>query len=523
MKYKQLLVNASMVIASLAAPVANATPTGTATYDRVTVVEEGTGTWCGWCVRGIVALEYMRENYPDKFIGIGVHYGDVMENSVYINKTGISGFPGCNINRTDMGSDVNQSVFVNAVATYSSKKAYGKVSVTKAELNPATFTVTASAEAEFCYTGSDSYKIAFVLLQDNVGPYAQNNYYSGGGNGTMGGFESLPNPTNVVFNDVARAIFPAYEGEVVAKSVVAGQKYVLNGSTELSSRVTSNEGMRMVALLIDASGKIINAGQAPVEVLEVEGDLPDAGNYRYVDLGLSVLWAKGNILNADNYYMEADDAPETYGILVNWTDFSGSNKNTNDNNYPSAEPPTDICGNVEYDLAAAKWGYSWRLPSQAEFQELVDNCETTEETLNSVKGMRFTSKINGNSIFLPYAGYRSGIATKEKKSAGYYWSGTLNPEPVSGVYQAYSLKIGAAGADASYSNKRSNACSIRPVCSKESGGVEEVFADESAEVISTTYYNLSGMQISEPQSGLVIKKSILSNGKVKAEKLIIRK
>ena len=45
MKYKQLLVNASMVIASLAAPVANATPTGTATYDRVTVVEEGTGTW----------------------------------------------------------------------------------------------------------------------------------------------------------------------------------------------------------------------------------------------------------------------------------------------------------------------------------------------------------------------------------------------------------------------------------------------------------------------------------------------
>ena len=75
MKYKQLLVNASMVIASLAAPVANATPTGTATYDRVTVVEEGTGTWCGWCVRGIVALEYMRENYPDKFIGIGVHYG----------------------------------------------------------------------------------------------------------------------------------------------------------------------------------------------------------------------------------------------------------------------------------------------------------------------------------------------------------------------------------------------------------------------------------------------------------------
>ena len=46
-------------------------------YTRRMVVEEGTGAWCGWCVKGIVGLRYMNATYPDQFIGIAVHNGDM--------------------------------------------------------------------------------------------------------------------------------------------------------------------------------------------------------------------------------------------------------------------------------------------------------------------------------------------------------------------------------------------------------------------------------------------------------------
>ena len=53
---------------------------GTVTaYVQKVVGEELTGTWCGWCPRGAVALENMRNKYPDTFIGIAVHGGDVMQ------------------------------------------------------------------------------------------------------------------------------------------------------------------------------------------------------------------------------------------------------------------------------------------------------------------------------------------------------------------------------------------------------------------------------------------------------------
>lgn len=72
-------------------------------YSRKVVVEEGTGTWCGYCPRGIVAMEAMAEKYPDNFIGIAVHSGDEMQvdGSYYPVLNYFSGFPGCIVNRQD--------------------------------------------------------------------------------------------------------------------------------------------------------------------------------------------------------------------------------------------------------------------------------------------------------------------------------------------------------------------------------------------------------------------------------------
>ncbi len=107
-------------------------------------------------------------------------------------------------------------------------------------------------------------------------------------------------------------------------------------------------------------------------------------DHAYVDLGLpsGTLWATCNV-GADN--------PEDYGGY-----------------FPC------------YDVAAAYWGSGWRMPTEAEWQELLDNTTNSWTTRNGVNGRLFTAS-NGNSIFLPAAGTIWG----DVGSCGYYWSGSV--------------------------------------------------------------------------------------------------
>ncbi|MBR3846448.1 MAG: DUF1566 domain-containing protein [Alistipes sp.] len=82
----------------------------------------------------------------------------------------------------------------------------------------------------------------------------------------------------------------------------------------------------------------------------------------------------------------------------------------------------DIAGSSQYDAARANWGGSWRLPTKAEFQELIDKCTWTWTSQGGHNGYKVTGK-NGNSIFLPAAGWRGGSSL----GAGEYgdsWSST---------------------------------------------------------------------------------------------------
>jgi hypothetical protein len=72
------------------------------------------------------------------------------------------------------------------------------------------------------------------------------------------------------------------------------------------------------------------------------------------------------------------------------------------------------------------------MPTVSEFQELYNNCTTEWTTQNGVNGRRFTSRINGNSIFFPAAGIRSGVSLYNRGSNGYYWSSSRNAAANSG-------------------------------------------------------------------------------------------
>ena len=175
-----------------------------------------------------------------------------------------------------------------------------------------------------------------------------------------------------------------------------------------------------------------------------------------VDFGLSVKWASYNV---------GATTPEEYGGYYGWADATGTKTSTNLDDYPSANPPSEISG-TEYDIARAKWGGNWRMPTSTEYKELLDSCTWTWTTQNGVKGYKVVGK-NGNSIFLPAAGGRGGTEVLNVGSDGFYWSGTLGEIDKtlgeSDVNRAYCLYFTDYGYHGVLSDVLSCGFTVRPV------------------------------------------------------------
>ena len=139
--------------------------------------------------------------------------------------------------------------------------------------------------------------------------------------------------------------------------------------------------------------------------------------YVAVDLGLSVKWATCNI---------GAESPEDYGNYYAWGETNTKSNYSASTSVTYGVEMEDISGNAEYDAATANWGGSWRMPTYDEMEELINDCTWEETTLNDIKGYLVIGK-NGNSIFLPFAGSKSGSDTYvyyDDEASGYYWSST---------------------------------------------------------------------------------------------------
>ena len=159
--------------------------------------------------------------------------------------------------------------------------------------------------------------------------------------------------------------------------------------------------------------------------------------YEYVDLGLSVKWATMNV---------GANKPEDYGNYYAWGEVTLSNNiNCNWITYEWCDDSDDtltkyntsdslgVVDNITQlelndDVAHFSWGGAWRMPTDSELTELKkgSNCTWSWITQNGVSGYKVTSKINGNSIFLPAAGCREGTSFSEVGSRGNYWSSSLH-------------------------------------------------------------------------------------------------
>lgn len=112
------------------------------------------------------------------------------------------------------------------------------------------------------------------------------------------------------------------------------------------------------------------------------------------------------------------------------------------------------------DAASVTQEYIWLIPTNTQMTELRNNTTAEYEVLNGVKGRRFTSKINGNSIFMPFAGCFEGKEYKNHEIYGNYWTSTLT----SNSQQAYGIWFPETGGVRSGGLLRCYAQSIRPVC-----------------------------------------------------------
>ena len=190
-----------------------------------------------------------------------------------------------------------------------------------------------------------------------------------------------------------------------------------------------------------------------------------------VDLGLpsGLLWATCNVGASSpgdygNYYAWGETTTKSnykWSTLKYCKDSSGDSfsKYVTDSSYGTVDNKTTL--EASDDAATANWGGSWRTPTTKEWQELNNNCTWTWTTQDGHDGYKVTSKKNGNSLFLPAAGYRYSTTIYREGTYGYYWSSSLN-EGESTHKSALDCYFDSDSPKAYYQN-RYYGLSVRPV------------------------------------------------------------
>lgn len=268
------------------------------------VCEEVTGTWCQFCVRGIGAMNEMRQTAPDGFIGIAIHNNNSASNVPdsmaidgekyleWVMKTySMGGFPNCVMNRsTAFAIDPG-----NIPYYYKNIKAYYRHDTgleAKATYDPATELVTVGTQALFTKDYEDAnFRLFYVVTENQVHRthaetgilnnycgYDQINAYAGGQQGKCYGFEDLPsvlNADDMWFNDVARGTWPKEDfrgvSDVFPKRIAAGQLYDYECSFALPAKIHHIENCEVVVMLLDKDGRFMNADNAHLTSAGTEG------------------------------------------------------------------------------------------------------------------------------------------------------------------------------------------------------------------------------------------------------------
>lgn len=251
------------------------------------VVEEYTGAWCPNCPRGYVAMEYMAEKYPDDFIGLAYHYNDPMQGTNVIEPSSISGWPSAYLDRASgeidpyFGSGENEMDIEQDWLDRCEEPSPAAIEV-EAALSDDLETVSVTSRTAFALSGVEGFKLAYALLADGLTgtgtSWKQANNYRGYSSAldidAWDQFFNGGSYVTVEFNDVV-ILAPDSKGVdgSVPEEITVGEwneheyKFTLAEATSKKYRVSLVQApwkLRVVAMLVNAEGEIVNAAKCNV-------------------------------------------------------------------------------------------------------------------------------------------------------------------------------------------------------------------------------------------------------------------
>ena len=240
--------------------------------------EEATGTWCGWCVRGIVFMDSLETLHPGGASEVAVHDADPMTITAYDSWMGgfISGYPSIVVDRNIVDDPSNIIAIYDA---HSGDFGYADINMA-AYFSGTTVTVPVTINPAVALTGDN--RLVLVLTEDKVhgtglSTWDQHDYYSGGSYGAMnvGGsagydFSTLPNPVpaaTMYYNHVNRSITPSVLGTSgSAGTLTPGTPFTTSMTATLTVTGTASApgwqalNMHAIVMLIDgATGHVYNS------------------------------------------------------------------------------------------------------------------------------------------------------------------------------------------------------------------------------------------------------------------------
>jgi len=235
--------------------------------------------------------------------------------------------------------------------------------------------------------------------------------------------------------------------------------------------------------------------QAPADVQAVDLGLPSGLKWASCNIGANAPEDYGNYFAWGETAPKADYSWATYmyanGAYNKLTKYC-TDANYGDNGFTDGKTTLEPAD----DAAAANWGGEWRMPTDADWTELREQCTWTWTTQKEVNGYLVTSKTNGNSIFLPAAGNRNGADLYLKGTRGYYWSSSLLENYSDNVW------IITFNHDEMYrhSRNRNNGQSVRPVQDKQEEEAESAYVAKPFTVAEGKQITFSGGNLQYTQS-----------------------
>ena len=171
--------------------------------------------------------------------------------------------------------------------------------------------------------------------------------------------------------------------------------------------------------------------------LYVDLGLPSGTLWYNSNLGASTPTSRGSYFSWGNLegYVASYTEGDYDGTIVGYSFIQSNYELTNGYQLSNGSIP------VENDAAADTLGGDWKIPTDVQFQELLDNCTLTWVTIDEVPGKLFTSNINGNVIFLPNNGYGNAGTLDSPRFESTYWTSV---EDENNTSKAYALALGTS-------------------------------------------------------------------------------